>query len=448
MKSIQKIALVLTKILELLHWVGTASMAALAICSVAAGPWLSGLLERILPQYRPELNTYGYEMTVTNAAGAVEPRAVLLFGISAVFILSLMAMVFRNVHLILKKSQESTPFQPDNIRMLREIGIFCIVVPVIGLVMSAVSRLVQGEREKLLTLDETLHKRVVGQDEAVQAVTEAIQRSRAGIQDPNRPIGSFLFLGPTGVGKTELAKALAQALFDDEKNMVRIDMSEYMEKYSVSRLIGAPPGYVGYEEGGQLTEAVRRKPYSVVLFDEVEKAHPDVFNVLLQVLDDGRITDSQGRTVDFKNTILILTSNLGSEYILNGINADGTIEESAKEQVRALLRRTFRPEFLNRLDEIVFYKPLTKENVTKIIDLQIAKLNDRLADQQIRCELTPAAKAAIVDAAYDPQYGARPLRRYVQHTVETMLSKRLLRGDVTPGQTVTVDAENGELVMK
>ena len=311
-----------------------------------------------------------------------------------------------------------------------------------------VSRLVQGEREKLLTLDETLHKRVVGQDEAVQAVTEAIQRSRAGIQDPNRPIGSFLFLGPTGVGKTELAKALAQALFDDENNMVRIDMSEYMEKYSVSRLIGAPPGYVGYEEGGQLTEAVRRKPYSVVLFDEVEKAHPDVFNVLLQVLDDGRITDSQGRTVDFKNTILILTSNLGSEYILNGINADGTIEESAKEQVRALLRHTFRPEFLNRLDEIVFYKPLTKENVTKIIDLQIAKLNDRLADQQIRCELTPAAKAAIVDAAYDPQYGARPLRRYVQHTVETMLSKRLLRGDVTPGQTVTVDAENGELVMK
>ena len=311
-----------------------------------------------------------------------------------------------------------------------------------------VSRLVQGEREKLLTLDETLHKRVVGQDEAVQAVTEAIQRSRAGIQDPNRPIGSFLFLGPTGVGKTELAKALAQALFDDENNMVRIDMSEYMEKYSVSRLIGAPPGYVGYEEGGQLTEAVRRKPYSVVLFDEVEKAHPDVFNVLLQVLDDGRITDSQGRTVDFKNTILILTSNLGSEYLLNGINADGTIEESAKEQVRALLRRTFRPEFLNRLDEIVFYKPLTKENVTKIIDLQIAKLNDRLSDQQIRCELTPAAKTAIVDAAYDPQYGARPLRRYVQHTVETMLSKRLLRGDITPGQTVTVDAENGELVMK
>ena len=308
-----------------------------------------------------------------------------------------------------------------------------------------VSRLVQGEREKLLHLDETLHKRVVGQDEAVQAVTEAIQRSRAGIQDPNRPIGSFLFLGPTGVGKTELAKTLAQALFDDENNMVRIDMSEYMEKFSVSRLIGAPPGYVGYEEGGQLTEAVRRKPYSVVLFDEVEKAHPDVFNVLLQVLDDGRITDSQGRTVDFKNTILILTSNLGSEFLLNGINADGTIDESAKEQVQQLLRRSFRPEFLNRLDEIVFYKPLTKENVTKIIDLQIAKLNSRLEDQQIRVELTEAAKSAIVDASYDPQYGARPLRRYVQHTVETMLSKRLLRGDVVPGQTVTVDAVNGEL---
>ena len=311
-----------------------------------------------------------------------------------------------------------------------------------------VSRLVQGEREKLLHLDETLHKRVVGQDEAVQAVTEAIQRSRAGIQDPNRPIGSFLFLGPTGVGKTELAKTLAQALFDDENNMVRIDMSEYMEKFSVSRLIGAPPGYVGYEEGGQLTEAVRRKPYSVVLFDEVEKAHPDVFNVLLQVLDDGRITDSQGRTVDFKNTILILTSNLGSEYLLNGINADGTIEESAKEQVQALLRRSFRPEFLNRLDEIVFYKPLTKENVTKIIDLQIDKLNGRLENQQIRVELTDAAKSAIVDASYDPQYGARPLRRYVQHTVETMLSKRLLRGDILPNQTVTVDAVDGQLEIR
>ena len=311
-----------------------------------------------------------------------------------------------------------------------------------------VSRLVQGEREKLLHLDETLHRRVVGQDEAVTAVTEAIQRSRAGIQDPNRPIGSFLFLGPTGVGKTELAKTLAEALFDDENNLVRIDMSEYMEKFSVSRLIGAPPGYVGYEEGGQLTEAVRRKPYSVVLFDEVEKAHPDVFNVLLQVLDDGRITDSQGRTVDFKNTILILTSNLGSEYLLGGINEDGTIQESARAQVDALLRRSFRPEFLNRLDEIVFYKPLTKENVTKIIDLQIEKLNRRLEDQQIRLVLTQAAKSAIVDAAYDPQYGARPLRRYVQHTVETMLSKRLLKGDILPGQTVTVDASGGELELR
>ena len=308
-----------------------------------------------------------------------------------------------------------------------------------------VARLVQGEREKLLTLDETLHKRVVGQDEAVQAVTEAIQRSRAGIQDPNRPIGSFLFLGPTGVGKTELAKALAQALFDDESNMVRIDMSEYMEKFSVSRLIGAPPGYVGYEEGGQLTEAVRRKPYSVVLFDEVEKAHPDVFNILLQVLDDGRITDSQGRTVDFKNTILILTSNLGSEFLLNGIRPDGSIDDGAKEQVQPLLRRSFRPEFLNRLDEIVFYKPLTKDNITKIIDLQIAKLNERLSEQQITCVVTDRAKEQIVEDAYDPQYGARPLRRYVQHTVETMLSKKLLRGDVTPGQTVTVDAVDGEL---
>ena len=311
-----------------------------------------------------------------------------------------------------------------------------------------VSRLVQGEREKLLNLDKVLHQRVVGQDEAVTAVTEAIQRSRAGIQDPNRPIGSFLFLGPTGVGKTELAKALAEALFDDENNMIRIDMSEYMEKFSVSRLIGAPPGYVGYDEGGQLTEAVRRKPYSVVLFDEVEKAHPDVFNILLQVLDDGRITDSQGRTVDFKNTILILTSNLGSEYLLGGIDAQGNISQDAKEQVQALLRRSFRPEFLNRLDEIVFYKPLTKENVMKIIDLQIDKLNARLAQQQIKCEVTPAAKSAIVDASYNPEFGARPLRRYVQHTVETMLSKRILAGNILPGQAVTVDYENGELTMK
>ena len=310
-----------------------------------------------------------------------------------------------------------------------------------------VSRLVQGEREKLLNLDKVLHQRVVGQDEAVTAVTEAIQRSRAGIQDPNRPIGSFLFLGPTGVGKTELAKALAEALFDDERNIVRIDMSEYMEKYSVSRLIGAPPGYVGYDEGGQLTEAVRRKPYSVVLFDEIEKAHPDVFNILLQVLDDGRITDSQGRTVDFKNTIIILTSNLGSDAILNGITADNQISPEAREQVEALLKRQFRPEFLNRLDEIVFYKPLSKENITGIIDLQIAALNKRLADKQLKCELTPAAKSFVIDAAYDPQFGARPLRRYLQHTVETLLAQRILRGDVLPGQTLVCDEQNGELVI-
>jgi len=311
-----------------------------------------------------------------------------------------------------------------------------------------VSRLVQGEREKLLRLDETLHKRVIGQDEAVTAVTEAIQRSRAGISDPNRPIGSFLFLGPTGVGKTELAKTLAQALFDDESNMVRIDMSEYMEKFAVSRLIGAPPGYVGYEEGGQLTEAVRRKPYSVVLFDEVEKAHPDVFNILLQVLDDGRITDSQGRTVDFKNTILILTSNLGSEYLLEGIDAEGNILPEVRDAVEALLRRSFRPEFLNRLDEIVFYKPLTKQDITRIIDLQIDSLNRRLADQQLSVSLTEAAKVHIADNAYDPQYGARPLRRYIRQHIETALSRRILRGSVVPGQTMTVDAENSELTIR
>ena len=310
-----------------------------------------------------------------------------------------------------------------------------------------VARLVQGEREKLLHLDETLRQRVVGQEEAVQAVTQAIQRSRAGIQDPNRPIGSFLFLGPTGVGKTELAKTLARALFDDENNMVRIDMSEYMEKFAVSRLIGAPPGYVGYEEGGQLTEAVRRKPYSVVLFDEVEKAHPDVFNVLLQILDDGRVTDSQGRTVDFKNTILILTSNLGSEYLLEGTSGDGVISEEAKSQVEALLHRSFRPEFLNRLDEIVFYKPLSRQSVTAIVDLQIARLNEHLASQQLSVALTEGAKDAIVEAAYDPRYGARPLRRYIQHTLETMLSRELLRGQLTPGQVIHVDARNGSLLL-
>ena len=308
-----------------------------------------------------------------------------------------------------------------------------------------VAKLVEGEREKLLHLDEQLHKRVVGQDEAVRSVSEAILRSRAGIQDPNRPLGSFLVLGPTGVGKTELAKALAEALFDDEKNLVRIDMSEYMEKFSVTRLIGAPPGYVGYDEGGQLTEAVRRKPYSVVLFDEVEKAHPDVFNILLQVLDDGRITDSQGRTVDFKNTILILTSNLGSEYLLNGITDNGEISEEARSQVEQLLKRSFRPEFLNRLDEIVFYKPLTKENIVKIIDLQMDALNARLADKQLRCELTPEAKQFIIDAAYDPQYGARPLRRYLQHTVETLLARRIVEGNVSPGATLRVEVRDDAL---
>ena len=310
-----------------------------------------------------------------------------------------------------------------------------------------VAKLVEGEREKLLNLDKVLHQRVIGQDEAVKSVSEAILRSRAGIQDPNRPIGSFLFLGPTGVGKTELAKALAEALFDDEKNLVRIDMSEYMEKFSVSRLIGAPPGYVGYDEGGQLTEAVRRKPYSVVLFDEVEKAHPDVFNILLQVLDDGRITDSQGRTVDFKNTILILTSNLGSEYLLDGIGADGEISAEARGQVEQLLKRSFRPEFLNRLDEIVFYKPLTRENIVNIIDLQLAALNKRLSERQLRCELTEAAKQFVIDAAYDPQYGARPLRRYLQHTVETLLARRIIRGDVAPNTTLRVDLKDGALVI-
>ena len=311
-----------------------------------------------------------------------------------------------------------------------------------------VAKLVQGEREKLLHLDERLHRRVVGQDEAVRVVTEAIQRSRAGIQDPNRPIGSFFFLGPTGVGKTELAKALAADLFDDERNIVRIDMSEYMEKFSVSRLIGAPPGYVGYEEGGQLTEAVRRKPYSVILFDEVEKAHPDVFNILLQVLDDGRVTDSQGRTVDFKNTIIILTSNLGSPYILEGIDENGEISAAARAQVDSLLKKSFRPEFLNRLDEIVFYKPLTKDNIFKIIDLQINQLNKRLLDKQLRCVLTEEAKKYIVDEAFDPAFGARPLRRYVQHTVETMIAKRILQGDVAPGAELTVDVVNGELLIR
>ncbi len=310
-----------------------------------------------------------------------------------------------------------------------------------------VSKLMEGEREKLLHLEEILHQRVVGQDEAVRLVSESILRSRAGIADPNRPIGSFLFLGPTGVGKTELAKTLAEALFDSEKNMVRIDMSEYMEKFSVSRLIGAPPGYVGYEEGGQLTEAVRRKPYSVILFDEVEKAHPDVFNILLQVLDDGRITDSQGRTVDFKNTIIILTSNLGSQFLLDGIQPDGEISQSARDQVNDLLKHSFRPEFLNRLDEIVFYKPLTKDNITHIIDLMVAELNGRLRDKQLTVELTDGAKQFIIDAAYDPIYGARPLRRYLQHTVETLISRKIIGDQVQPGDTLTVDVEGDQLAV-
>ena len=310
-----------------------------------------------------------------------------------------------------------------------------------------VARLMEGEREKLLHLEDILHRRVVGQDEAVRLVSEAILRSRAGIADPGKPIGSFLFLGPTGVGKTELAKTLAEALFDSEKNLVRIDMSEYMEKFSVSRLIGAPPGYVGYEEGGQLTEAVRRKPYSVILFDEVEKAHTDVFNILLQVLDDGRITDSQGRTVDFKNTVIILTSNLGSQFLLDGIGTDGEISQEARDQVNELLKRSFRPEFLNRLDEIVFYKPLTRENITHIIDLMVTDLNRRLEDKQLTVELTPAAKDHIIEAAYDPIYGARPLRRYLQHTVETLISRKIVSDQVEPGSRITVEYRDGELTV-
>ena len=310
-----------------------------------------------------------------------------------------------------------------------------------------VTKLTEGERTKLLGLEEELHKRVVGQDEGVRLVTDAILRSKAGIKDPTKPIGSFLFLGPTGVGKTELAKTLAATLFDDEQNMVRIDMSEYMEKYSVSRLIGAPPGYVGYEEGGQLTEAVRRKPYSVVLFDEIEKAHPDVFNVLLQVLDDGRITDSQGRTVDFKNTILIMTSNIGSPYLLDGIDEKGDIKPEAQEQVMGDLRGHFRPEFLNRLDEIIMFKPLTKNNIGKIVDLMVRELSDRLADQELSLELTDAAKQMVVDNGYDPVYGARPLKRYLQNYVETLTAKKILSGDVHAGDTIVLDVKDGEFTV-
>ncbi len=311
-----------------------------------------------------------------------------------------------------------------------------------------VAKLTETERNKTLHLDEQLHKRVIGQDEAVTKITESIIRSKAGIKDPGKPIGSFLFLGPTGVGKTELAKALAQNLFDDETNMVRIDMSEYMEKYSVSRLIGAPPGYVGYDEGGQLTEAVRRKPYSVVLFDEIEKAHPDVFNVLLQVLDDGRITDSQGRTVDFKNTILIMTSNIGSSYLLEGINDNGDIKPEAEEMVMNDLRNHFRPEFLNRLDEIIMFKPLTRDNIGGIVDLIVANLNERLADKDLHLVLTDEAKKFVADNGYDPVYGARPLKRYLQKNVETLVAKIILQGDVNMGDTITVDAKDGKLIIR
>lgn len=309
-----------------------------------------------------------------------------------------------------------------------------------------VSKLMEGERDKLLGMEDIIHKRVIGQNEAVEKVCDAILRSRAGIRDLRRPIGSFLFLGPTGVGKTELAKALAEALFDDEKNIIRIDMSEYMEKYSVSRLIGAPPGYVGYDEGGQLTEAVRRKPYAVILFDEIEKAHPDVFNVLLQVLDDGRITDSQGRTVDFKNSIIILTSNLGSDIILDGIDKNGEISPDARENVMALLRRSFRPEFLNRLDEIIFYKPLTKENISKIVDLLLTDLAERLHDKRINLNVTKEAKDYIADTGYDPVYGARPLRRFIQSRVETAVAKKIIAEDPEPDSTITVDFRDGQLV--
>ena len=317
-----------------------------------------------------------------------------------------------------------------------------------------VSRLMEGEREKLLRLDEIIHKRVVGQDEAVRLVTEAIQRSRAGIADPNRPIGSFLFLGPTGVGKTELAKSLADCLFDDEHNLVRIDMTEYMEKFSVSRLIGAPPGYVGYDEGGQLTEAVRRKPYSVVLFDEVEKAHPDVFNILLQILDDGRITDSQGRTVDFKNTVIILTSNLGSDIILNDLEqrrAEGSNElsEDARKQIDLLLKSKFRPEFLNRLDEIVYYKSLTKDETRKIVDLQLEDLRKRMDEgKHLKLDVTTAAKDFIIDSSYDSVYGARPIKRFIQSRVETLIAKAIIQGSYTEGATLTVDYDGTGLVLR
>ena len=342
---------------------------------------------------------------------------------------------------IAEKSEENRTLLRDKVS---EEEIAMIVARWTGI---PVSKLIQSEKEKLLGLEDILHRRVIGQDEAVRKVTESIIRSRAGIQDPNRPIGSFLFLGPTGVGKTELAKALAQALFDDEKNIIRIDMSEYMEKFSVSRLIGAPPGYVGYEEGGQLTEAVRRKPYSVVLFDEIEKAHPEVFNILLQVLDDGRITDSQGRTVDFKNTIIILTSNLGTQYILEGITEDNEISQDARKQVDMLLKQQFRPEFLNRLDEIVYYKPLSKIEIFKIVDLMIKNLESRLKTKQLSIDISKRAKEFIVDQGFDSIYGARPLKRYIQSHVETLIARMILSEDIEPGTTLNVDYDGSELVI-
>jgi len=348
----------------------------------------------------------------------------------------------------LKTLEDDLEAQKDGARLLREEvaeeEIADIVSRWTGI---PVTRLVEGEKEKLLKLDQVLHRRVIGQDEAVQLVADAVIRARSGIKDPRRPIGSFIFLGPTGVGKTELARTLAESLFDSESNMVRIDMSEYMEKHAVSRLIGAPPGYVGYEEGGQLTEAVRRKPYSVVLFDEIEKAHPDVFNVLLQILDDGRVTDSQGRTVDFKNTIVIMTSNIGSQYLLEGISADGQIREGTRDAVLRELRQNFRPEFLNRVDDIILFKPLTLAEIEQIVELLVIDLRQRLVDRHIELEITPAALHFIAEKAFDPVFGARPLKRYLQHTLETRVGRALISGDILPGQAITIDREGNELAI-
>ena len=385
-----------------------------------------------LSKLREEIEAVSNEIQIAQREGNLEKAAELSYG--------------KLPDLKKKLEQEEERVKKDDLSLVHE----AVTEDEIARIISRwtgipVAKLTESERNKTLHLDDELHRRVVGQDEAVTKVTEAIIRSKAGIKDPTKPIGSFLFLGPTGVGKTELAKALASSLFDDENNMVRIDMSEYMEKYSVSRLIGAPPGYVGYEEGGQLTEAVRRKPYSVVLFDEIEKAHPDVFNVLLQVLDDGRITDSQGRTVDFKNTILIMTSNIGANYLLDGIQEDGTIRAEAQELVTNDLRAHFRPEFLNRLDETIMFKPLTKDNIGGIIRLIVADLNRRLEDKQLTVELTPEAERFVVDNAYDPVYGARPLKRYIQKYVETLSAKLILAGQVEMGDTILIDVKDGAL---